>query len=54
MQIIVKTKAPESERRAKEYAEQTKRHYYNREIRDGSRFKSKAGTKTEIRKALGR
>ena len=50
--IIVKKQEPESERRAKEYAEQTRRHYYNREIRDGSRFKSKAGTKEQIKKVL--
>ena len=42
----------ESERRAKEYAEQTRKHYYGREQRDGSRFQSKAGTKAEIKKAL--
>lgn len=53
MQIIVKSKEGESARRAKEYTEQARRHYYNREIRDGARFKSKAGTKAEIRKALG-
>ena len=52
MNVIVKGKKSESERRALEYAEQTKRHYYEREIRDGARFKSKAGTKAEIRKAL--
>jgi hypothetical protein len=53
MQIIVKSRKSETERRAEEYAAQTRKHYYGREIRDGSRFKSKAGTKTEIRKALG-
>jgi hypothetical protein len=52
MNIIVKDKRSEGERKAKEGAEQTRAHYYNREIRDGSRFQSKAGTKAEIKKAL--
>jgi hypothetical protein len=52
MEIIVKTKDPEAVRRAKEYAEQTRRHYYGREIRDGSRFRSKAGSKEEIKGVL--
>jgi hypothetical protein len=52
MQIISKSSKPESERRAKEHAEQTRRHYYGREIRDGSRFISKAGSKNQIKKAL--
>ena len=52
MQIIVRGKGTESERRAKEYAEQIKRHYYNREIRDGARFRSRAGSKEEIKKAV--
>jgi hypothetical protein len=52
MTVIVKSKEDESVRRAKEYAEQTKRHYYNREIRDGTRFRSKAGSKEQIKKAL--
>jgi hypothetical protein len=53
MEIIVKKSGePESVRRAREYAEQTRRHYYSRELRDGSRFRSKAGTKEQIKKAL--
>ena len=52
MQIIVKSKEGESVRRAKEYAEQTRKHYYGREQRDGSRFQSKAGSKEQIKKAL--
>jgi hypothetical protein len=52
MQIIVKSKKSESERRSEEHASQTKRHYYDREIRDGARFKSKAGSKEQIKKAL--
>lgn len=52
MNIIVKDKRSEGERKAREGAEQTRVHYYNREIRDGSRFQSKAGTKEQIRKAL--
>jgi hypothetical protein len=50
--IIVRSKEGESVRRAKEYAEQTRKHYYGREQRDGSRFQSKAGTKEQIKKAL--
>jgi len=50
MQIIVKE--PEAGRRARESLEATKRHYYQREIRDGARFKSKAGSKEQIKKAL--
>jgi hypothetical protein len=52
MEIIVKKRESESVRRAREYLEQTRRHYYGREQRDGSRFKSKAGTKEQIKKAL--
>ena len=52
VQIIVKSKEGESVRRAREYAEQTRKHYYGREQRDGSRFRSKAGTKEQIKKAL--
>ena len=54
MNIIVKSSKSESERRTKESAEQTKKHYYGREIRDGSRFQSKAGSKDQIKKALDR
>jgi hypothetical protein len=50
--IIVRSKKSEGERRAEEYAVATKRHYYGREIRDGTRFKSKAGSKEQIKKAL--
>jgi len=50
--IIIKKRESESARRSREYLEQTRRHYYGREQRDGSRFQSKAGTKAEIKKAL--
>jgi hypothetical protein len=50
MQIIVPKKGTEAERRKREVAVQILRHYYGREIRDGSRFRSKAGTKEQIRK----
>jgi hypothetical protein len=50
--VIVRSKESESVRRAKEYAEQTRQHYYGREIRDGSRFRSKAGSKGQIKRAL--
>jgi hypothetical protein len=50
MNIIVKK--DEKARLAKHYAEQTRKHYYGREIRDGSRFKSKAGTKEQIKRVL--
>jgi hypothetical protein len=52
MQIIIKKRESESVRRAREYIEQTRRHYYGREQRDGSRFQSKAGSKEQIKKAL--
>jgi hypothetical protein len=52
MQIIVKSKKSEFDRRTREYADQTLKHYYQREIRDGSRFRSKAGTKSQIKKVL--
>jgi hypothetical protein len=52
MQIIVKSSKTEVERRNAERSQETLRHYYGREIRDGARFRSKAGTKAQIRKAL--
>lgn len=52
VQIIVKTKAPESARRSRETAQAQKKAYYAREERDGSRFKSKAGSKEQIKRAL--
>ena len=52
LNIIVRSKEGESARRTKEYAEQTRRHYYDREIRDGSRFRSKAGSKEQIKRAM--
>ena len=52
MEIISRSKESESARRTREYAEQARKHYYGRELRDGSRFKSKAGSKEQIKKAL--
>jgi hypothetical protein len=52
LNIIVKSKKSEGERRATEHAAQTRKHYHDREIRDGSRFVSKAGSKDQIKKAL--
>jgi hypothetical protein len=52
LNIIVKSKESEGARRAKEYTEQTRKHYYGREQRDGSRFRSKAGSKEQIDRAL--
>ena len=52
MQIIIKTKENESARRAREAASAQRKAYYEREQRDGSRFRSKAGTKEQIKKAL--
>jgi hypothetical protein len=53
MQIIVKRGGNEKERRSAEAKQQTLRHYYNREIRDGSRFRHKAGySKEAIKKVL--
>jgi hypothetical protein len=39
MQIIVRDKRSESERRRAETSAQILRHYYERELRDGSRMK---------------
>lgn len=39
MNIIVRGKGNESERRKKESAVQILKHYYSREIRDGSKFR---------------
>ena len=39
MQIIVRDKRSESERRKKEDSQAILRHYYSREIRDGTRMK---------------
>lgn len=52
MQIIVRSKRTESERRNQEHAADARKHYYEREQRDGIRFQSKAGSKAEIKKAL--
>ena len=52
MDVIVKSKKTEDERRSEEHAAQVRKHYYKREIRDGARFRSKAGTKEQIRRAL--
>jgi hypothetical protein len=51
MQIIVPKKGTEAERRKREAAQEILRHYYGREIRDGSRFRTKGDvTKAQIRK----
>jgi hypothetical protein len=39
MQIISRDKRPEPERRKAEAAQQILKHYYGREIRDGTRMK---------------
>lgn len=53
MNIIVKNKGTEKERMSTEAKRQTLRHYYGREIRDGSRFKIKCGASKEaIKKVL--
>lgn len=49
MNIIIK-KGTELARKKRRTFDQILRHYYDREIRDGSRFRSKAGTKEQIRK----
>jgi hypothetical protein len=53
MQVIIRQKGTEPERRKREAAVQILRHYYGREIRDGSRFRSKAGSKAQIKKVYG-
>jgi hypothetical protein len=50
VQIIVPQKGTETERKKREAYGQILKHYYGREIRDGSRFRSKAGTKEQIKK----
>jgi hypothetical protein len=53
MQIIVRSSKSELERRNTERAAETLRHYYGREIRDGSRFRTKTtGTKDQIKRVL--
>ena len=52
LNIIVRSSKSESERRARECADAQRRAYYGREQRDGSRFKSKAGTKEQIKRVL--
>lgn len=49
MQIIIKGKGTESARRRRKTFDEILKHYYGREIRDGSRFRSKAGTKEQIK-----
>jgi len=54
MQIIVPKKGTEPERRKAEAHVQIKQHYYGREIRDGSRFRTNGGfSKAQIRKVYG-
>jgi hypothetical protein len=53
VQIIVPKKGTEAERRKREAAVQILKHYYGREIRDGSRFRSKAGSKAQVKKVYG-
>jgi hypothetical protein len=53
MQIIVRKAGSEVERRKKENAQEILRHYYHREIRDGSRFRVKSGhSKEQIKNAF--
>jgi len=49
MQIIIRDKRPEAERRKKEDSAAILKHYYKREIRDGTRMKLPA-KKEVIRK----
>jgi hypothetical protein len=54
MQIIVAKKGTEAERRKREASAQILKHYYGREIRDGSRFRTKGGfSKAQIRQVYG-
>lgn len=50
LQIIVKKTGTEAERRKSEAASAILKHYHQREIRDGARFRSKAGSKDQIKK----
>jgi hypothetical protein len=51
VQIIVPKKGTEAERKKREAYGQILKHYYGRENRDGSRFRTKGGlNKEQIRK----
>jgi hypothetical protein len=50
VQIIVRKSGSEASRKKREAYAQIIKHYYGREIRDGSRFRSKAGTKEQIKR----
>ena len=52
LNIIVRKKGSEGERRFRETAESHKRLYYRREETSGSRFQSKAGSKQQIKEVL--
>lgn len=47
MNVIVRRQGTESAHKQKEAAAQTLRHYYGREIRDGSRFRTKGNFSKE-------
>jgi hypothetical protein len=54
MQIIVRKTGTEVERKKKETARDILGHYYKREIRDGSRFRTKGGfSKDAIKRVYG-
>jgi hypothetical protein len=52
LNIIIRKKGSEGERRFKETAESHRRLYYRREEKNGSRFQSKAGSKQQIKEVL--
>ena len=52
LNIIVRSSIPEATRRAREAAESQRRAYYEREQRQGARFRSKAGNKAIIKRVL--
>jgi hypothetical protein len=51
MEIIIREKGTEAERRKREAAVQILKHYHGRECRDGARFRTKVpGGKNAIRR----
>jgi hypothetical protein len=50
--ILVRRRGTETERRKQESAAQIRRHYYNREIRDGTRMRLPPNTTKEQIKKL--
>jgi hypothetical protein len=52
LNIIVRKKGPDGKRRFQSVADEHRKVYYQREISQGSRWRSKAGSKNQIKKVL--